>query len=116
MLIIQQPRPTVFCEICGIEVLLDYAFAFFVSTNRTGHALIGAYGCDQSPDGQHYGCTMEHAEEAAIACLKYHHHSRLIMMHSSLLAQGKTKASEPDKELEKTHGDTFHFTGKVYGQ
>lgn len=111
---INQPRYTVYCEICGKELLEDYAYSYFLSINTTGFAGVGAFSCGASRGGQHFGCTADHAAQAAILCIQNHMHPALMQKHKYMIDTGHTKASLEDKEIEKQRGENFHFTGRTY--
>lgn len=60
------------CDVCGKALDEVSAIAFAVSLAKPGADANGepikAISC---PDGQHYGCTLEHAVQAAKACVDH---------------------------------------------
>jgi hypothetical protein len=84
----QPPQPKVMrtCEICGKEVDQDYAFSLHVSWVTPGHPRLAAFNCDQEI-GQHWGCSVEHAEEAIIECIQSHLHAQVLDKHQQIQDQ-----------------------------
>lgn len=79
-----QPRaiptpPPVECEICGMFVADQDKFSYVIVAANTGHPN-PAFQC---PALQHFGCSPEHALEAAIQCLQNHYHPLVMAMITS---------------------------------
>lgn len=55
------------CDVCGVALDEADAYAFAVSYAKPGREA-KAITC---PDEQHYGCTPEHAAQAAKACIDH---------------------------------------------
>lgn len=54
------------CDVCGVALDEAKAFAFAVSYSKPGEQK--AISC---PDEQHFGCSPEHAAQAAKACIDH---------------------------------------------
>lgn len=94
------------CEICGQQFVAGYGYSLVVNWVVTGHAYVRAFLCDTHPSGQHWGCSPEHAVQAAERCMKEHmHKDKLIEKHD---ATGKPRYSEEDAYWAEGKGDNFH--------
>lgn len=55
------------CDICGQELTEEDAYSFVVHYAKPGRG-VASIPC---PDEQHYGCSPEHAAQAAKACIDH---------------------------------------------
>lgn len=69
------------CEICGVSFEQDNGYAIGISWQVTGHPFVAAFNCPQETSAQHWGCSSEHAVQAAINCLNGHMHPHLKNRH-----------------------------------
>lgn len=78
------------CEVCGKVQKQEQCFSVLVSWVYTGHPLVAGFNCD-AIGGQHWGCTPEHAMEAAKVCMEEHLHPSLMSKHEDANASMEVK-------------------------
>lgn len=96
----QQHIDTRICEMCGRKFITGYGFSIAAAWLVTGHSTVGQFMCEQSPGGQHWGCTPEHAMQALQACLAHDEHmseQALLNKHETMASQMKARVAEEDK-------------------
>jgi len=101
------------CDICRRQFVAGYGFSLMTSWVVTGHAYIAGYSCEKATHGnQHWGCTPEHAMQAAIECLQHDEHmsvNNLISKHIDMANKGLTRYSPEDEAWAKGRGKDFHI-------
>jgi hypothetical protein len=98
------------CEVCGAHFLEDYGYSLLVQWTVTGHAALGAFLCPSSEGtGQHWGCTAEHALEAALACASRHMHPELQARHAEMTRRGISRLAEEHQALFDEQDMSFHI-------
>jgi hypothetical protein len=71
------------CEICGAATTVGDSYSFAVMFATTGPQHVQYVQC---PAEQHFCCCIEHAHQAAIACMDEH----LIPEHARRVAEGQS--------------------------
>ncbi len=102
------------CDICKKQFVAGYGYSLMTSWVVTGHAYVGGFSCeDESTKGrgqQHWGCTPEHAMQAAMACLASH--MSIETLQAKQQAQrdkGNTRYSPQDATWAAQGGENFHI-------
>lgn len=96
------------CEICGTRFIAGYGYSLALSWLVTGHAWVGAFLCKEPEGNQHWGCSPEHAVEAAIACAQEHMHPQLLAKHQEQTDKGHSRTALEDEYL-LAKGENFHI-------
>lgn len=104
---------TKICEICGIEFVADYGYSLAVCWLITGHANIGGFMCPYTPGNQHWGCTPEHALEAAIQCANEHMLPQIKMRHEAAKSIGITRIAEEHQHFIDENVENFHHIANL---
>lgn len=99
------------CEICGQEFVADYGFSLAVCWLVTGHAHISSFMCEGQAGGQHWGCTPEHALQAAVECATMHMMPQLNGKYEDCRNTNKGRVAEVHKPFLDESKDNFHFVG-----
>lgn len=61
--------PTFTCDICGASIAPEALYSLKVTYAAPGDARLPSMECGEE---QHYGCSAEHAREAALRCIDEH--------------------------------------------
>lgn len=104
------------CEICGNEFIEGYGYSICASWLVTGHAWVSAFDCAKATNGQHWGCTPEHAMLALATCLQHDSHmsvNQLKARHAEKEEQGKSRIALEDVPIAEQIGPTFPIIKKV---
>lgn len=102
MQFVQQQADTRICEVCGRRFITGYGYSIAAAWLVTGHSTVGQFMCEQSPGGQHWGCTPEHAMQALQACLAHDEHmSQQALLSKHTTAQHPLVSTEDQWMLEK---------------
>lgn len=104
---------TKICEVCGTEFITDYGYSLAVCWLVTGHANIGAFMCPESPGNQHWGCSPEHALEAAMLCAKEHMIPHLDTKHVEAKKGGLSRIALEHKHFLDETKENFHHLKNV---
>jgi hypothetical protein len=105
----QTDYDTRICEICGNKFVADYGFSLGVCWLVTGHAHIGAFMCPEVPGNQHWGCSPEHALQAAMLCAQEHMIPRLQEKHAEAKTLGKSRIAQEHRHLFNEKKPDFHI-------
>jgi hypothetical protein len=97
------------CDICGQRFIAGYGYSLGLCWLVTGHASISAFMCPESRGNQHWGCTVQHALEAAIKCANEHMIPLLAAKHSAAQELGLSRVSTEHAGLFDESNEQFHF-------
>lgn len=105
----QEEFETRVCEVCGQKFVADYGYSLALCWLVTGHAHIAAFMCEEPRGQQHWGCSPEHALQAALVCAKEHMPAQLNARYSDAAAQKKPRISPEHAALFEESDPHFHF-------
>lgn len=103
------------CEICGVEFVEGYGYSIWATWGVTGHAWVSAFDCASATNGQHWGCTPQHAMQALMVCLQHDEHlsvNALTNKHLDMDVQGKSRFAQEDLPLVRSIGESFPIIKK----
>lgn len=103
------------CEVCGAEFITGYGYSICASWLVTGHAWVEAFDCAKATNGQHWGCTPQHAMQALMVCLQHDEHLSVNVLsnkHLAMDAQGKSRFAQEDMPLVHSIGESFPIIKK----
>lgn len=102
------------CEICSNRFLEPYGYSLTIQWLVTGHAHVPAFLCHETQgSGQHWGCSPQHAWQAAERCLNSHMALwNIEARHGGAAYQGALRSvrfSEEDRVWAEKRGEDFHI-------
>lgn len=97
------------CEVCGKRFITGYGYSLGLCWLVTGHANIASFMCPEKKGNQHWGCSPEHAIEAALSCVKDHMTPLLQKKYADAKELGLSRVADDDADTLDERDDQFHI-------